>query len=106
VHHIGIGQYFDFVVTAASAGHAKPSPEIFTAALDEAAVAAHEALHVGDDPERDVRGAARVGMHTAWVNTHGVKWPGGPRPDLEMPHVGELPERLLDGSINLEERAS
>ncbi|ANB03054.1 HAD family hydrolase [Ectothiorhodospira sp. BSL-9] len=106
VHYIGIGQYFDFVVTAAGAGHAKPSPEIFTAALDEAAVAAHEALHVGDDPERDVLGAARVGMRTAWVNTHGMKWPGGPGPDLQMPHVGELPGRLLIGSTNPEERAS
>ncbi|MFP4160559.1 MAG: HAD-IA family hydrolase [Ectothiorhodospira sp.] len=91
VHHIGIGGFFDFVVTASRTGVAKPAAEIFTAALDEAGVAAGEALHVGDDPERDVKGAARVGMRTAWVNTRLAPWPGGPYPDLMVRGVGELP---------------
>lgn len=95
VHHIGIGHYFDFVVTAARAGAAKPSPQIFMTALDEAGVAATEALHVGDDPERDVVGAAQVGMRTAWVNGRDQPWQGTVLPDLVVRHVGELPGLLF-----------
>lgn len=90
VHHIGVGHYFDFVVTAAGAGAAKPHPDIFIAALDEAGVAAREAVHVGDDPESDVRGAGAVGMRTVWVNPAAEPWPGGREPDAVVRTVAEL----------------
>jgi len=90
VHYIGIGHYFDFVVTAASAGAAKPMPEIFRVALDAARVSAERAVHVGDDPERDVRGAAAVGMRTVWVNVDGSPWEGEGRPDAEIRTLEEL----------------
>lgn len=95
VHHIGVGHYFDFVVTAAAAGAAKPQREIFQAALDEAGVGARETAHVGDDPRSDVQGAAAVGMRTVWVNASGAPWPGGPEPDAEVRRVGEL-QAVLD----------
>ena len=78
VHHIGIGHYFDFVITAADAGAAKPKAEIFQAALAAAGVEACHAVHVGDDPKRDVHGANAVGMRTVWVNVNATPWPGGP----------------------------
>ncbi|SIT65823.1 putative hydrolase of the HAD superfamily [Ectothiorhodosinus mongolicus] len=95
VHHIGIGHYFDFVVTASGAGAAKPAPEIFMTALDEAGVAASNALHVGDDAERDVRGAQQVGMRSAWVNPRKTPWQGSPQPDVIVTHVAELTDWLL-----------
>ena len=91
---IGIGHYFDFVVTPAEAGAAKPSPEIFHAALSAAGTQAALAVHVGDDPERDVLGAAAVGMRTVWVNATLAPWPGGRLPDAVVRHVGELDEVL------------
>jgi len=94
VHHIGVAHYFDFVVSAADAGAAKPRPEIFEAALGRAGVRAPEAVHVGDDPDADVRGASAAGMRTVWVNTTGLPWPGGARPDAEVRSVGELPAVL------------
>lgn len=90
VHHIGIGHYFDFVITAADAGAAKPEPEIFHAALAAAGVDAQHAVHVGDDPKRDVHGASRVGMRTVWINVDGKPWPGGPPPDAEIRTLDEL----------------
>ena len=99
VHHIGIGGYFDFFVTAARAGAAKPHPDIFTAALDEAGTAARETVHVGDDPVRDVIGAARVGMRTLWVNPHGSPAPEGCTPDGTVRSVGEV-VRWISGRTN------
>ena len=95
VGRIGIGHYFDFVVTPAEAGAAKPSPEIFLAALSAAGAEAASAVHVGDDPERDVRGAAAVGMRTVWVNAALAPWPGGRLPDAVVRNVGELGEVLV-----------
>lgn len=96
VQYIGIGHYFDFVITAAQAGAAKPKAEIFHAALAAAGVDAAQALHVGDDPVRDVAGAAAVGMRTVWVNVDDRPWPGGPPPDAEIRTLDELAP-LLDG---------
>jgi putative hydrolase of the HAD superfamily len=90
VHHIGIGHYFDFVITSAQAGAAKPKPEIFHAALAAAGVEAAHAVHVGDDPVRDIGGAEAVGMRTVWVNVEARPWPGGPPPDAEIRTLDEL----------------
>jgi HAD superfamily hydrolase (TIGR01509 family) len=94
VHYIGIGHYFDFVITAAQAGAAKPKPEIFHAALAAAGVEAAHTAHVGDDPVRDVHGAKAVGMRTVWVNVSAMPWPGGPPPDAEIRTLDELPPVL------------
>ncbi|OBS10975.1 HAD family hydrolase [Acidihalobacter prosperus] len=91
VHHIGVGHYFDFVITAAEAGSAKPSPGIFRQAIEAAGVPAAACLHVGDNPHADVQGARAQGMRTVWVNAAGASWPAGdPRPDATVRHVGEL----------------
>ncbi len=97
VQHIGIGHHFDFVVYAAEVGAAKPHAAIFEAALQHAAVPAAEVLHVGDDPLRDVHGAAAVGMRTVWVNGADDPWPlGDPRPDAVIRGLDEL-EAVLSG---------
>lgn len=101
VHHIGIGHYFDFVVTAAQAGSAKPAAAIFHAALAAAGVAGSEALHIGDDPARDVLGAGAVGMRTVWFNPALTPWPGGRQPDAVVRRLRDLEavlERLRDAT--------
>ncbi|MDZ7825510.1 MAG: HAD hydrolase-like protein [Gammaproteobacteria bacterium] len=48
---------------------ASPHPQpCSSAALQEAGVGADAAVHVGDHPDDDIRGAAQVGMATVWVN--------------------------------------
>ncbi len=90
VHHIGIGHHFEFVVHAAAAGALKPDPKIFQHALEAARLSAGEIVHVGDDPVRDVAGAAAMGMHTIWVNHARVDWPGGSLPDAEIHQLSQL----------------
>ena len=90
VHYIGVGHLFDFVVSAAQAGAAKPSPVIFNHALDHAGISADDAVHVGDDPVTDVGGANKAGMRTVWFNPERDPWPSGPRPDAEIASLPEL----------------
>lgn len=61
-HHI-----FDAVVTFEDTGARKPSPEPFKEVLRRLGVKPQEALMVGDWAERDVVGAAQVGMKTIFA---------------------------------------
>lgn len=94
VRHIGVDHFFDFVITSAGAGVAKPHPDIFEQALQHAGVKADECLHVGDDAECDVLGAQAHGLRTVWINPEGKPWEAGRSPDAEVRHVGELREVL------------
>lgn len=88
LERIGLDQYFNHYLSARGVGAAKPDLRMFEAVGEATGHAPSEVLHVGDDPVRDVVGAARAGMVTAWVNRRGDPWPGGhPPPDTR---VGDL----------------
>ncbi|MGD0339298.1 MAG: TIGR02253 family HAD-type hydrolase [Bacteroidota bacterium] len=61
-HHI-----FDRVITYDDTGERKPNEAPFRKALELLDVQPAEALMVGDWPERDVVGAAKIGMKTAFA---------------------------------------
>ena len=92
---IGIDHFFRAVVSARSAGAAKPARPIFDAAVSVGGAAAHETLHVGDHPEFDVDGARSAGLRTVWLNRNGHEWPGSlERPDSTITNLPELDELL------------
>lgn len=94
IYKTDAGEYFDFAFLAEDVGAAKPHPDMFEAALSKAGVAAHQIVHVGDDPEHDVLGAREVGMHTVWMNSRGKPWPDLTRPDREIDNLRHLPEAI------------
>jgi len=88
---IGLRDLFDDVVSATSAGVAKPAQQIFDVAVSAGGAGHHETLHVGDHPEVDVVGANDAGLKSAWVNRNGANWPDHlQRPDVIVKDVGEL----------------
>lgn len=93
----GVGHALDFCVTARETGVPKPHPHIFAEAVRRLGVSAHEVLHVGDDPARDVEGARAAGLRTAWVNRAGTPWPGGQGADVEVPDLLVLVAWLAAG---------
>ena len=62
LHHL-----FDAVVTFDDTKKRKPNREPFDEALKRLGIQAHEALMIGDWAERDVVGAAQVGMKTVFA---------------------------------------
>ena len=64
----GLGEYFDFSLSAQVVGAAKPARSIFLEACRRAGVPTQESLHAGDDIDCDVRGALNAGLHAAWIN--------------------------------------
>jgi putative hydrolase of the HAD superfamily len=68
----GLAGRVDAVVTSAEAGVAKPAPAIFHRALAAAGgIAPAAALHAGDDPRTDVRGALDAGLRAVLVDRAG-----------------------------------
>ena len=60
----GIAPFFDVIVISEIVGLHKPDPAIFEYALDEAGIAPHEAIMVGDRPDNDIKPARALGMGT------------------------------------------
>jgi putative hydrolase of the HAD superfamily len=58
---LGVGGFFDAVVTSAEAGAPKPDPAIFRLALRRLGAAPAKSVHVGDEP-LDEEGARAAGM--------------------------------------------
>ncbi len=92
---IGLGDCFAFHFAAENFTAAKPAPDMFVAALAQAGVAADEAMHIGDHPVDDMRGAQAVGMKTLWVNLTGQDWPlPDITPDARVQALTEIPHIL------------
>ena len=68
------------IVTPADARAWKPDPGIFLHALQCLAVKPEEAVMIGDDYEKDIVPAARLGLRTHWVRRPG----GGLRKALTL----------------------
>lgn len=94
IYKTDAGDYFDFAFLAEDVGAAKPHPDMFEAALTAAGVAPEQIVHVGDDPEHDIRGARDAGMYTVWMNAREKPWPEGPRADREIRNLRELPAAI------------
>ena len=61
-----LDRYVDFMVTSEETGYEKPAPIMFEFALKKMHVAASEAAYFGDALDRDIRGAANVGIDPYW----------------------------------------
>jgi len=93
---VGIDDLFHDVVTARTAGAAKPAQKIFDAAVRAGGADPQQTLHVGDHPEFDVDGAIGAGLRAVWVNRSGKPWPKELRkPHGIVAHIGQLPALLL-----------
>ena len=63
----GVAPLVDVWGVSALVGHEKPSPELFGWCLAQAGCEPHEAVHVGNRLDTDVRPAAALGLGTVWV---------------------------------------
>ena len=83
---------FSTVVAFEDTGERKPSPKPFSRALELLEVEPSEAIMVGDWPERDVVGAGKLGIRTAFArygDTFGTLHSGA---DFDLNDVHELVE--------------
>lgn len=95
IEHTPLHASFDYSLTAAEVGAAKPDPAIFHVASERSGVPLEAFLHVGDDPLRDVQAARDLDLPTVWVNRDGRDWPDHLEPaDLEVAEISQLVRHL------------
>lgn len=88
---MGIAHFFDAKVWSSDIGTRKPSPQIFSYALGEMRITPAEGIHVGDVPNRDVRGAHEAGMRAVWINRKGaLRQPDEEEADWEVKTLSEF----------------
>lgn len=91
---LGWMRYFDGVIASGAVGVEKPDPRIFEEALRVSGVGRERAIHVGNDPVSDIKGAAEVGIDTVLVDRRGNI--EEPEATFAIPDLGGLPD-LLEG---------
>ncbi len=85
LHDLELAHHFEAVVASARVGYVKPQPEIFAHALQVTGIAPERAMHVGDNPDADVSGAARLGIRPVLLDRAGRYADGIPgRPDVPV----------------------
>ena len=72
----GLAPLVDVVVHSAGVGASKPDPAPFQVALARLGVPAAGAVHVGDDPDADVRGARAAGLRALLLERGGRRRAG------------------------------
>lgn len=65
---LGITKDIKYLVSSEEAGKEKPAKEIFDLCLDKLRLPPESIWLVGDDLERDVKGALRAGMKAVWFH--------------------------------------
>lgn len=92
ISRFDLGPLFDELIIEGELGFGKPDERIFLHALDRLNIAAAEAWMIGDDLERDIAGARRLGIFSLWVDSGiaGSSTPQGVQPDRIIKSVSEL----------------
>jgi putative hydrolase of the HAD superfamily len=90
LEEMGILGYFDGLIVSALVGAEKPDRRIFREALRVSRTDPRRAVHVGNDPVADVRGAAACGIDAVLVDRSGEV--EAPEAVATIPDLGRLPE--------------
>jgi len=88
--YLNFQQVFDYVITFEDTGERKPSPAPFRKALEMLKVQPRETLMVGDWAERDMVGAAQVGITTVFARYGDTFGTIASHADYDINDVSEL----------------
>ena len=95
MNSVGIAPYFDPVIISGDCGFRKPDRRMFDRALAQLRLGPEEAVFVGNDMYRDVRGAHKAGMKAVFfASNQGDHDFHGVEPDYIIRDFRELPRAL------------
>lgn len=99
IHKVGLSDLMDFQFAADDVGEMKPHPLMFQKMLHHTGLRPEQVVHIGDNPEHDIEGAAGAGLWTIWVN---LKAQG------DSPFASEVVNRLdqIPAKVELIQQAS
>lgn len=93
LYQLGLEKYFDLVIAFEDTGKKKPSQLPFRTAIRKLRMKPEEIMMVGDSIKRDVDGAKRLGMRTAFAK-YGQVWKEKGKPDFVIYDFSEILDYL------------
>lgn len=90
-------QFFTVTADSTVVGASKPDARIFQYALRVLACPASHAWMIGDNPEADIGGAARLGLKTCWLAPAERDLPLGCTPTARIARLADLERALASG---------
>ena len=100
IYYLNLHHFFDVVITFDDSAERKPSAIPFEMALKKLGLKPQSSLMIGDWPERDVVGAKKIGMRTAFAvygDTFGTKVSGA---DWDIKDISEI-TRIIKKTNNI-----
>lgn len=94
IRALGIEYDFKTILISEIVGLRKPDPEIFRQALRNLNCEPQHSVYVGDNPEVDINGARKAGMHTIWKQDD--DFAGHVETDATFGELSELPPIIRD----------
>jgi putative hydrolase of the HAD superfamily len=88
----GLEKEFNYVITKDDTMEEKPHPSPFYLAMKKLNMLAPACLFVGDNPERDIKGAKELGMMSCWARYGSMRRESDA--DIEIDSISELPKKL------------
>lgn len=95
-----LATHFEFSMSPEHVQARKPEPRIFSETLKRAECSAAEVIHVGDNLEEDIDGAAAAGWHSVWVNIAGDKPPAKRNYTETVTALKDLPAAIHEIASN------
>lgn len=68
IERFKLASFFDCITIEGEFGYGKPDERVFQHTLEQLGITSKEAWMIGDDLERDVAGAQRLGIYGIWVD--------------------------------------
>ncbi|MCC7570842.1 HAD-IA family hydrolase [Candidatus Micrarchaeota archaeon] len=92
---LGLVDFFDFVVAKEDTGRLKPHASPFKKALKKLGLLAEKVMFVGDNPDRDILGAKKIGMKTCLARYGQIKQTRGKeKADFELKKFDDLLKKV------------
>ena len=85
INRFRLAQYFDHIFIEEELGVGKPDERVFRTALEKLKATPGESCMVGDDLERDIAGAQKLGIFTVWVDLKKTGLP--PKSSIKPDHI-------------------
>jgi putative hydrolase of the HAD superfamily len=102
IDKLGLSGFFKGIISSVDAGHAKPHPELFEYAIRKAETSKDDVVMIGDNPQRDVKGANLSGIVSIFFRRGKFYYyplEGDEKPSYILSDYTKLPEMLslIDG---------
>ena len=79
----GIEKSFDGIIFSSDYGCAKPDPEFYGILNKKYGLIPEETIMIGNDPETDIEGGKRAGLHTLYIHSN-ISPQGKPAPEADF----------------------